>query len=82
MTITVILVLFFSNINCNLDYEYGNHVASIFQDAILTALIVDGQNPQHYQSVDDSSTTKLTKYEKKQEADSRVRLIKKKNFKL
>ena len=82
MNITVLLALFFSNINCILDYEYGNHVAPIFQDEILMALIVDGQNPQHYQSEEDSSTTKLTKYEKKQEADSRVRLIKKKNFKL
>ena len=82
ITGTVILVSFFSSINCNLEYEYDNHVAPLFQDAILMSLIVDGQYPQYYKSVEDSSKPKLTKYEKKEAADSRVRLIKKKNFKL
>ena len=79
ITGTVILVLFFSSINCNLEYEYDNHVAPLFQDAILMALIVDGQYPLYYESViEDSSKPKLTKYEKKEAADSRIRLIKKK----
>ena len=91
MTITVLLVLFFSNINCNLQNEYENQVATLMK------LIYDGQyplfyesddnqdatlmDPQFFKSVEDSSKPKLTKFEKKQ-ANSRVRLIKKKYFKL
>ena len=82
MTIIVLLVSVFSNINCNLQNEYDNHDASLFQDAILMGLIVDGQYPQYYESVEDSFKPKLTKFEKKQAVDSKVRLIRKKYFKL
>ena len=80
ITTTIILVLFFANINGN-NFEHGNLTPS-FQDGILMFTIVH-QYPMNFESefkVDNPKTKPKRKiFEKKKTGrlDSRVRLLRK-----
>ena len=84
VTITIILVLFFANINGNY-FEHGNLIPS-FQDGILMFTIVH-QYPMNIESefkVVENPKPKRKIFERKRigKIDSRLRLLRKRNVNL